>query len=327
MRIRHIAFFIVALATSFMLAVTFHDFRSVDLTLIPSAARSGGKVLLFGNSINRTISHCDDDVRTIPDMLADLGGPAVVNVSRGGMPFSQMLRMAELVTQGGARPSAIVFPVLFGDLLQLADAPYGFASFTSDNLPRQLMSHKMPSSSPPDIATYRGRYYGSYAVFSKTHFEQEKRQSGCPASMGVDRDFVEFMYWRNYLQPSDPLTGLDRTITRVNSIKRKGINIVFWFPPINFEDIEALHGRLAADSIRQRTNNLMSALTSQSFSVFDTTSIVPASGFADRWCACGHLNQLGRVMLTRRLHEDVTRLDMAGNIKVRRENIPGTKPL
>lgn len=296
MRAGYLVSFIGAAIVAFYAAVTFHEFRSVDFALMPTVLRADGKLLLFGNSVNRTVSHCDADTRTLPDILNASPGLPIVNLSRGGMPLSQMLRMAELAARAGVRPQTIVFPVAFGDLLQLADAPVGAQAFWRDNLPAALQPETGGAAVgvPQD---YKGRHYGSYGTFSKTHFEREKRASRCPETLGVDREFIEFMYWRSYLQPVDPALGLAPTVERAQALRRRGIEVVFWFPPIDFEDLAALHGTPGVDMVKQRLATLSAALSAHALAVLDTSGSISASGFTDRWCACGHLNQEGRRLL------------------------------
>lgn len=306
MRPGYLVSFAIAVVASFVVAVTFHEFRSVDFALLSGAARAQDKILLFGNSVNRTISRCDRDPRTLPDMLSAEAGTPIVNLSRGGMPLSQMLRIAELSVSFGIQPKAVVFPVAFGDLLQLSDAPTGWDAFVRDNLPAALNPRPAERRVAPAPQDYKGRHYGSYNDFSKTHFEREKRESRCPEGLGTDPDFIEFMYWRTYLQPIDPAAGLARTIERAKRIQQHGVEVVFWFPPIDLEDLRALHGPQGVAAVRERVAALSKALSTQSFSILDTAEAVAAAGFTDRWCACGHLNEAGRILLARQMRGQLT---------------------
>lgn len=307
MRTGYLASFVAATVLAFCAAVAFHEFRSVDLALMPTVVRANGKVLLFGNSVNRTISRCDTDTRTLPDMLNAPTGPAIVNLSRGGMPLSQMLRMAELAALAGVKPKVVVIPVAFGDLLQLADAPVGMQGFARDNLPHWLQ----PAASEPTAFSvpqdYKGRHYGSYGTFSKTHFEREKKASHCPETIGQDHDFIEFMFWRSYLQPVDPTAGLQPAVERALALQQRGVQVLFWFPPVNYEDLASLHGAENAAAVKARLATLAAALSARSLKVLDTSEGVPATGFTDRWCACGHLNQAGRQALATQMRNSLAR--------------------
>lgn len=290
-----IVFSLITILTA-LLCIPLHSLSSEQLLLLADYPKSQGQILIFGNSVNGTISRCDRDWRTLPALAAAEAGAPIVNLSRGGMTLGQMLQLAEAGARTGLRPATMVFPLSpEAGFLRSTSTPYGLQAYLTDNFGAMRRPADGPASearNPPEA--YRGQQYGSYAYFSKQYFPREKAAASCPGTAGADRDFVEFMYWRNYLQGDDPLGGLADVLPRINHLRQQNINVVFWMMPVNFDDLRALHGATGAAQVQQEIGQVRTTLEHHGFPVLDSSQLVASSGFTDRWCACGHLGEQGR---------------------------------
>lgn len=290
-----LAFAIVALAFMALL-IPVHNLSLVDLRMLARYPASADKIVLFGNSVNGATSPCDTDTRVLPEMASAVGHLPLLNFSRGGMTFGEMLRMAELGAYGGQHPRSIIFPISpEAGLFRSAALPEGLQRFFADNFAALPWGSPVPSNQPP-ATEYHGIHYGNYNEFSKYHFVREKRASTCPETNGVDLGFQQFIYWRNFLQPGDPLAGLDGILPRLQRLRDKHIQIVFWLMPVNLEQLRALHGESAVTLVEQRIDTAKAALQQHGYAVLDSSRHVGVAGFTDRWCGCGHMAQAGRLI-------------------------------
>lgn len=293
-----IVFAIITVATA-LLCIPVHSLPREHVWLLADYPKSQGRTLLFGNSVNGTISRCDTDRRTLPVLAAADAGAPIIDLSRGGMTLGQMLQLAETGARTGLQPATMVFPVSpEAGFFRSVSKPHGWQAYLADNLGR--LSWLAPGARadtramPADPETYRGQHYGAYGDISRRYFPQEKAGAGCPATAGINRDFVEFMYWRNYLQSNDPLLGLDDLLPRIERLRQQKINVVFWMMPVNFGDLRALHGEAGVAKVQREIALARASLAQHGFSVLDSSDLVASAGFTDRWCACGHLAQQGR---------------------------------
>lgn len=290
---RYLILFILLSLALAALFIPVHDMQSKDLLMLSRFAKASDKVLLFGNSVNNAHSRCDTRADTIRDLVARRAGDGFIDMSKGGMSLEDMLHMAEVGTAGPIRPNTLIFPVSLSALFNTTLAPHGLPSFLRNNL--GITGPQAPVQSL-DItaANYEGKHFGGYADFAKTYFVNEKRHTTCPEQQGVDGEFLRYMYWRTYLQPTDPLLGFDGFIQRVDALKRKHINIVFWMPPVDYGDLRTWHGEQGVATVRGKLAAARQALEARGYPVIDTTDSVAAEDFIDRWCACGHMSLKGR---------------------------------
>jgi hypothetical protein len=271
-----------------------HNLPRENLMLLSSYAKSKGQILFFGNSVNDATSACDRDTRSVPMLTAADAGATIIDMSRGGMTFGQMLQLAETGAKTGVEPATMIFPISpEAGFLRSATTAHGMRAFLSDNLPA-LAPQLTASADTPPPTDYRGKRYGDYGEFAKHYFSKEKAATTCPDNAGINQEFVQFMYWRNFLQKKDPLMGFDEVLPRLQQLQRKKINVVFWMTPVNFGDLGRLHGDASVEEVKQQIVQVKAGLTQHGFSVVDSSGLVTTSGFTDRWCACGHMTQEGR---------------------------------
>lgn len=309
---RYLWIFFATIVVIFPFSVKVHSFEGRDFELLVRSYGSDGKILLFGNSVNRAISKCDRDTRTIADLVTKNTDISVSNLSRGGLTLGEMMYLAELAVEGGAQPSTIVFPVSpESGFFSTSKSARGFGAFARANLP--WLGRVEVNSLP---VAYNGLRYGTYSEFSGTYFVREKRSSGCPEERAADVEFVRFMYWRNFLQSVDALDGIEEFVSHARRLEKRGIRVVVWFTPVNMGDLRILHGTDAVNTVYTRIAAVRAELQARGYSYIDTSNLVAASGFADRWCACGHLSEQGRNAAARELIKRLHQLRMTAELGI-----------
>ncbi len=286
----------------FLIVVPTYSFQYLDFEGLVKGLNGHGKIWFFGNSVIRHSSKCDTDHRSISDLFAAAIHQPVVDMSRGGMRTGRMLDIVEVLVALGLKPKAVYIQVpLDGDVIAQLNEISGVKGFFTTNFSE--LKHKLNLTEGSQIGSmkrvaFNGHYYGDYGEFSKKYFVIEKQQRTCPETMGVDKDFIAFMYWRNFLEKNAD-TSAAQEMNRIQTLVNKGIKIVFWIAPVNSEDISALHGSASIQGLSAYKNNIVNLM--KNFTVVDMSHTVPANHFADRWCACGHLNDEGRLSVVSQL--------------------------
>jgi hypothetical protein len=153
---------------------------------------------------------------------------------------------------------------------------------------------------------YKGQYYGNYAEFSKNNFPIEKAHLSCPETIGYNKKFIAFMYQRNFTGKDLNAHDFLQFRNRIENLQKKGVNVIFWIAPFDYADIQDLHGKNGLEDAMTYKRKIIELMSQ--FNVIDTSLDVPAEYFADRWCACGHLNQLGRQRVVMRLKANLSKI-------------------
>lgn len=280
----------------FLLVIFTYSFEFSDYEALAKGMNGSGKTWFFGNSVLKHSSKCDSDHRSIPQMFADSTQESVVDMSRGGMRIGRMLDIAEILLAFGIKPKTMYFQIsLDGDFIKQGNEQSGIVSFFNSNFsPIKKMLNLAPVAESPNIkrVEYKGRYYGDYQEFSKNNFVLEKQKMSCPEIIGHDKDFIAFMYWRNFLDKSLNSLGREDFRNRIDKLQKKGVRVIFWLTPVNFGDINELHGSIGFNEVMAYKNKIRNLMGD--FNALDVSMNVPPNFFADRWCACGHLNSEGR---------------------------------
>src|SRR5262245_34006501 len=87
------------LITSAVAVFLFPDPGAHGLVLLKQVvgpSRGLGQVAIIGNSVVRHVSKCDKDRRTIPEMVGDLTGHRVLDLSGPGQSMAETLNYAGL---------------------------------------------------------------------------------------------------------------------------------------------------------------------------------------------------------------------------------------
>lgn len=290
----------------FLIVVPTYSFQYLDFEGLVKGLNGNGKIWFFGNSVIKHSSKCDADHRSISDMFAAAINQPVVDMSRGGMRTGRMLDIVEVLVTLGLKPKAVYIQVpLDGDVVAQLNETSGAKAFFNTNFSE--LTHKLNLTEDSQIGSikrveFNGHYYGDYNEFSKSYFVVEKQQRTCPEGMGVNRDFIAFMYLRNFLEKK-AYANATQEVSRIQTLVNKGVKIVFWIAPVNSEDISTLHGSASIKELSAYKNNIVNLM--KNFTVVDMSFTLPANYFADRWCACGHLNDEGRLSVVSQLKPSI----------------------
>ena len=289
---------------SFMLAVRFHSYTLSDFKVLNASIRSHGDVLLFGNSVNNHSSLCDIDHRSISEIM-NTQKMKVIDASRPGMQLNTMLDITKIISSLGIKPKTIVIPASpeSGFFDKGISSYVGWNGFLSKNLPQFLMLSKHKTSITP--TEYKGQYFGNYSQFSKKYFGAEKSNATCPEHAGENKAFFEFMYWRNFLQHTNHIDGINQYIDQVKAIQTGGVKVITLFMPVNFGDIHYLFGDAEAAKVVKDVNDVVQALSESGLDVINASEKVSSEYFVDRWCACGHLGEQGRYIVAESISDAI----------------------
>lgn len=288
------------LTTSLFTAVVMtYSYEWSDYRILLKGLMNPNKVWFFGNSVIRHSSKCDEDHRSIAQIFSSKKQDTVVDMSRGGMTIDRMLDITEILSKLGAKPKAVYFQIALGeDFSKTLNKQSGLNDYFFTNL--NIIKSKLNFEFERNIekTVFNDKFYGSYAEFSKSYFITEKKQTTCPEGVGVDKEFIAFMYWRNFFDKN-----LSKSLTlshRLLKLKQSDLNAVFWISPVDYDDMRLLHGDEKMNEIYAYKNNVLDSL--KDLNVLDIAFALPASSFADRWCACGHLNEHGRNFVATQLN-------------------------
>lgn len=267
-------------------------------------------VALFGNSVNRTRSHCDRDLRDLASMLSDALGRPVRDVSSGGMQAAEHLALARLLVRRRAVRS-IVLQAPPGALEEgdLGDArargrvaTYSLlAGAAFDELHGLLVPSSAPlprSRSPRDAELARER---------QARMQAEKNAERCPELVAQDREFLSFMY-RDAISALPERVEVPRSLAALaDEANAAGVELLVYVAPFPLELLE--REGLAAERARfeRYTESLRDALARSGVRTLDLHDLLPSEAFTDLWCACGHLAEGGRRRLSERLAEELGR--------------------
>lgn len=260
-------------------------------------------LVIVGNSVIDHRSKCDADQRTIAEMLGGFSRRPVVDMSFGGQNFATSLGLAGSALRH-PRVSGVVLPVSLGafsagssldarseGFFRLAAGDY--SSF--DLLERIRRLEPITAAPPPEAQSfvYRGRKFPDYNGIKASFFNKQVLAAGCPETMGTDPAFVEALYWNQNLRlPIDQHRVAD-IVRLADEAARRGKSFTVVLMPYDAGDMAALNAQLL-DRVRVRQQRIRQGLTAAGVVLVDLAEEIPAADFADRWCACGHLQEAGR---------------------------------
>lgn len=303
---KYLSVLLVSLIASLFIFLPTHLQQRADFEALAKIFMSSGDLVFFGNSVIRTPSKCDSDRRSIVEMMAAPNIRRTVDASRGGMPLGTMLDLLEIATSIGIRPGVVVLPLNpYDSSFRDAAQKSGIQSYINLNFPKLVDGQTAADSGYPE--SLDGLFFGNYKAFSGKEFIIEKKSMRCPENLGKDHDFIRFMYYRNYLSRTQIDIDSSDLVKRINSLRIKGLKILVVLMPVNIDDIEALHGVEAARQVRDKTTRALNQLSA--LNVLDLSFSLGAGDFTDRYCACGHLNQIGRAAVAKNISERSVLLD------------------
>ena len=124
----------------------------------------------------------------------------------------------------------------------------------------------------------------------------------CPETLGPDPGMTEALHWNANLRapPGGARLGEIEQLAREARQNRKRLIVVFM--PLPLEDIGQMDPALLAE-IRACAEAVVASLASGQVELLDLIQAVPSRNFADRWCACGHLQAAGRLTVAQQIRD------------------------
>ena len=298
-------FTMVLLAVALLLLATPYP-RSLDVRQLRKVHSTDASIAVTGPSTIDAYSKCDNDRRTVAEMLATATGEKVVNLSSGGQGLSDGINLAGL---SGRTPSVtdVVLPISFVStdeslfppyrklLMYRALAPsFNGAAATDIGDLWQGLSNQLPRHFQG--FRFENREYGDYQTLTATELSRERSLETCPEGISHNMAFTRAYYWQNYVATGHN-SALVPLVARLDAdLKARGKRLHVVLLPANVDligrfdagwrtRVEAGERRLAADLSAQRINTI------------DLSAKFRQAEFIQQWCACPHLNAAGRQRL------------------------------
>ena len=265
---------------------------------------------MTGFSVITHYAACDTDRRSIAQLIGSDLGSRYADLSFPGQSVFEGFNFARLAT----RNPDIRDLVVMLSLPQLSSRERqdlrSQVFFRIVNGPSRLNSigHRLLSLQPitagetveQDPWTYKNRRYPGYGELKTEYLLPEQLAQKCPEVLGQNRDFIEALYWNNYLHgpiEQDYLADLEQIAREARAADKRLLVVLL---PIDFEDIATLN-RDMAKAIASRRDQLLSESRGSGLDIVDLSDALPAQAYSDRWCGCGHLNQTGRQAVAARV--------------------------
>jgi hypothetical protein len=273
-------------------------------------------VIVVGNSVVSHTSRCDASRKTLADLTGAALERPLLNLGSPGQSFSEALNYVAIALRKTTFDAAVVFL-----------APYQLSEWSWPSLQTQLF---LTVAAPPELTLnslsariadgyllggrdvapesfrYKGVDYPDYEGL-KSYFAIEKTRMSCPESLGQQRQFIEAYYWYQY-GSRPPLASNIEDLRRLSEeAKRRDKQLLVVMLPADLEDVAALNPELAR-SLSARLHDAVVKLRAHDLWLLDLSDAAPATFFADRWCACGHLAEPGRRFVAERTAAELKRV-------------------
>ncbi len=297
-----LSFFLLLLGVA-LVAVFFPVGNGIDLSKTIAALSTHDGVVMLGNSAIDHSSKCDADSRSLAALTGAAIGKPVADFSNSAQLLDETLSYAGILLRN-RNVHTIVLPLAYfsftddwhpsfqrAAFLNFMSATPGRFSATGDLLASGIVGTDLTVHRS---FTYAGRDYPDYDGIKVRYFQPAKDVMGCPETDGVDRRFLEAYY--SHVYADTPV--LEKNIWAVSEFAhaaaRQGRAVKVVLLPVDLELIASLSPG-AATRTRRGIEKLVAALRSQGVDVLDLSPSLPNIAFADRWCACGHMQQDGRI--------------------------------
>jgi hypothetical protein len=285
-----------------------------NVKLLGRAMKAPDEIALVGPSVIDTVSRCDKDSRTIPDLVAADTHMRVSDLSDPGQPISDEINLAAVAARNHA-VTDVVLPI----------APAAIDEWTTPSY-RKLLTYKMISprfavfhaasladfwsglSLSPQRAqrafSFDGRAYPDYRVVSATEFATEKKFTSCPELTTHDPAFTKSYYWWMYVA-GRPNPALYQLVGDLGSyLEHQGHRLHVVLLPLNRDLLRSLSPAWASAAIA-RQREVAAALTARHVHVVDLSTALASDQFITPWCACTHLSDQGRGVVAQAIAADI----------------------
>ncbi len=280
------------------------------LRQVAQARLGKAPVLIVGPSTIDYVSNCDTDRRNIPDMLRDLTGREVNDLSAGGQLMSDSIDLSAVSAHNPAVRD-VILPLAYPYIDDWA-TPYYRKLPTYKLLAPHFNVLAAPnfwslwaglSDQPRRIEkayNFEGKDYPDYRRLAATIFADGKKRETCPETPSSDLAFTRSYYWWTYVASGDhsSLFGAISDLHRYLLVRGK--HLIFVLMPINFEYISKLDPSWP-EAIRKSQLDLVDSLKNQGVEVVDLAGELPSSEFTDRWVGPIHFYQTGRLQVAKRI--------------------------
>jgi hypothetical protein len=258
---------------------------------------------VLGNSVVDHVSKCDQDRRSLPELIAEATGMKTLDLSYPGQALEESLNLGALALKVKSVSQLILFASITGftdhDTLDLQSVLFFRAvgnSFAANEVVPRLQRGVLifPAVQPRHRPFgYDGTGYPDYNGVAAQYFEREQHAMACPETRGNDDRFIEAYFWNNIVRPVPWLPNVSDVARLQVMARRSDKPLTIVLLPTDFPDLAAVNPRLAADAMGRRSE-LVAALKREDLDILDASDIIDAEGFSDRFCACGHLTERGR---------------------------------
>ena len=279
---------------------------------------------MVGNSVLAHASPCDGDPRTLTDLTAQDAGLQKLDLGHAGENLEEGVNLATLALRQPRAKSVVMFlssfqmsqdawPTLQTQMFRLATSPPRYAMNDLGGRFREGLFLSGRDIDTPAF-TYKGIRYPDYDHLKLQYLQYEKAKQGCPETLGSNLAFVEAYYWFNYIsyRPFDP--NFDDIRRLAGYARMHGHRLLVVLLPVDLDDVRRLNP-LLSDQIARRTRQIADRLRANGVRLLDLSDAVAGDGFADRWCACGHLDDAGRGLVAARTAAALTQTpDLLGGV-------------
>jgi len=271
-----------------------------DLRLARAAWRAQG-VAVTGNSVVRHVSRCDGDRRGLAPLLRDRLGRPVSDLSYPGQTLFASLNAAALaLDRPGVTQVVVTLSLPQLEALAVPDLrTQAFFRLAAGDLAvnRILPRLREPATGrpQPQLAAFRyaGRDWPAYDELKTRFMLPERNAARCPEAPARDPRFAAALAWRNTLsEPVAPVLLADLLALDARARRRRKPLLLVMMPL----DAGDMPPPLAARA-QARADAVVRWARARRLPLLNLTRQLPAAAFADRWCACGHLQAAGRAQV------------------------------
>ena len=279
------------------------------------AASSRAPIAIVGSSTLVTVSKCDQDRRNVIDLLTDMTGHQVLDLSVGGQTLSESINLANFA--GAYSPAKDIIVTLphpyiddwttppFHKLLFYKMLMPQFRVFDAANLDVFLEGFTGQETRVGQSFQFEGRAYPDYRVLAAETFQFEKDHETCPETITHDWNFTRAYYWWTQIAKQDNPSLPPLLADLAEQLKRHGRRLHVVVLPTNLELLRQFDASWP-EIVQAMQKKLVADLNSRSIKVLDLSSGFGEDEFTTAWCACVHLNEKGRMHLSREMAADIT---------------------
>jgi hypothetical protein len=328
---RYAAVVLVIGAFSLVAPIPSGTVRQASLT----AVRSSSSIAILGPSVVRHTSACDRDHRNLAEMLAASSDRSVNDLSYPGQPLTEAVHLAALEATYG-RSTDVVLTVAYDGLSGWPTIPYRDTIFfrlvnPSFALPIDV---RMPGAwegfldrpRPAELGfEYEGTIYPDQSGIHAKWFEAEKALATCPETITHDWRYLKAYTWLIWVrpQPTPTLVPMLADLDAHLRAKSKKLHVVML--PVNYQVLASFDPNWAT-VIRERQAREIRKLRRRGVSVLNLSDLVSSDAFSTVWCACTHLNEIGRRKVAEAISQSLSAPSEASETVVVMENSASFNP-